>query len=131
MKKTMARSGSSPVRTYRKLLLYRKGEFLVALGINLKRLAELGQDSGADPEQISQEESVRLRLNGLLHGQLRQIERELDRLDLGEGGHCLACDTPIAPNRLQAVPGTQYCPDCQAKSSAHPAPELVGVGKET
>ena len=131
MKRTMARNGSGPVRTYRKLLLNRKAEFLVALGINFNWLAKSGQDSDADPEQNSHEESVRLRLNRVLYGQLRQVEEALDRLELGEYGRCLACEAPIAPKRLQAVPWAKYCLTCQEKFSAPLTPELAGVGKET
>ena len=91
------------MQSYRRLLLNKKAESLVAMGINFHHLAETPQQVGTDPEQCLQEESVRLRLNHVLYNQLRLVEAALDRLDLGEYGDCLDCGAPIAPKRLQAV----------------------------
>jgi len=128
MKKSTTKLGESALQVYRQLLLNKKAEFLVALGINFHRLTETAQATGTDPEQLLQEESVRVRLNRVLYGQLRQVQEALDRLDLGEYGYCQACGVPIAPKRLQAVPWTRYCLLCQEKTGSLPLPELIGVG---
>ncbi|MBI4443576.1 MAG: TraR/DksA family transcriptional regulator [Acidobacteria bacterium] len=120
-------SGYSP-QMYRTLLLNKKSEFLVALGINFRHLAET-QNAGVDPEQLLHEESLRLRLNRVLYNQLRQVEAALDRLDRGEYGDCPACGAPIAPKRLQAVPWAKYCLVCQERISSLHSAELVGVGE--
>ncbi|MBI4465752.1 MAG: TraR/DksA family transcriptional regulator [Acidobacteria bacterium] len=121
--------GAGSLGGYRKLLLQQKAEFLVALGINFNRLAESSQDLGAEPDQVLHEESVRLRLNRVLYSQLRQVEEALDRLELGEYGHCLGCGSAIAPKRLQAVPWAKYCLSCQEKVSFLHSTEVVGVGE--
>jgi len=76
-----------------------------------------------------QEESVAVRLNRVLHSQLRQVEEALERLVTGEYGYCLACGGPIAPKRLEAVPWTRYCLFCQEKASPLHMPEEIGVGQ--
>ena len=122
------RPGGSSLQIYRTLLLNKKAEFLVALGINFRHLAET-QNAGVDPEQLLHEESLRLRLNRVLYNQLRQVEAALDRLDMGEYGDCPACSAPIAPKRLQAVPWAKYCLACQETISSRHSEELVGVGE--
>ncbi|MBI1955018.1 MAG: hypothetical protein HYS38_01335, partial [Acidobacteria bacterium] len=67
-------------KTYLKALLERKAEILISLGINFRELADPEQRLGADPDKIAHEEFVRLRVNRVLHGQLRQIEDALERL---------------------------------------------------
>ena len=44
---------------------------------------------------------------------LLQIEDALRRMDDGAYGSCGNCGGPIAPPRLQAVPWTRFCIDCQ------------------
>ena len=115
---------------YRKLLLTKKAEFLVALGINYKKLADVGQQGGADPAQIAHDESVGVRLNRVLYGQLRQVEDALDRLEWGEYGICVGCGEPITPKRLQAIPWAKYCVECQEKVTSQPASELAETERE-
>jgi len=47
---------------------------------------------------------VSLRLNSLDYVQLRLVEEALDRIHTGDYGVCLACEKPIPPKRLQALP---------------------------
>ena len=44
---------------------------------------------------------------------LLQIEDALRRLDEGAYGRCSNCGGPINPKRLEAVPWTRFCIDCQ------------------
>jgi DnaK suppressor protein len=44
---------------------------------------------------------------------LLQIEDALRRLDEGSYGRCANCAGPINPRRLEAVPWTRFCIDCQ------------------
>ena len=71
--------------------------------------------SEEDQAQQSLAEAVSHRLNGFEYLQLRQIQEALDRLALGEFGVCLACEQPIAPKRLQALPWAKYCVKCQER----------------
>src|SRR3990172_5253893 len=93
----------------RQLLLNKRAEFLEALEINTHRLAGATQDLDTDPVVRLQEESLKLGLNEVLYSQLQQVQDALGRLDLGEYGYCQGCNDPIAANRLQSVPWTEYC----------------------
>jgi len=44
---------------------------------------------------------------------LLQIEDALRRMDAGSYGRCSNCGGPINPKRLDAVPWTRFCIDCQ------------------
>lgn len=44
---------------------------------------------------------------------LLDIDKALERIDDGSYGRCSNCGTEIADKRLEAVPWTRYCIDCQ------------------
>lgn len=44
---------------------------------------------------------------------LLDIDKALERIDEGAYGRCGNCGTEIAEKRLDAVPWTRYCIDCQ------------------
>jgi DnaK suppressor protein len=44
---------------------------------------------------------------------LRQVRAALDRIKDGSYGICLSCEDEIPPQRLEAVPWTPYCIQCQ------------------
>ena len=44
---------------------------------------------------------------------LRNIEEALQRIRGGAFGDCVSCEEQIPLKRLQAMPFTQYCRDCQ------------------
>ena len=111
-KPTVKIRSDSP-KSHQKFLLNKKTELLVALEINCKRLAEDQREAGEDQISISHEESVRLRINRVLYGQLKQVESALDRLDSGAYGICLGCGMPITSKRLQAIPWASHCIACQ------------------
>ena len=47
-------------------------------------------------------------------GKLQAIEDALDRIDEGSYGVCESCEQEIAEGRLQAMPFTRLCVQCQA-----------------
>jgi DnaK suppressor protein len=49
------------------------------------------------------------------HSQLSLVRLALERLDEGSFGECLHCGRPIDDKRLDALPWTPYCIDCQEK----------------
>jgi DnaK suppressor protein len=49
------------------------------------------------------------------HGQLSLVRLALERLHEGTFGDCLNCSKPIGEKRLEALPWTPYCIDCQEK----------------
>jgi len=98
---------------YRRLLLDKRAEVMAGLGVRFDTLARMGRVAEEDQAQISHDEFVSLRINGLDYAQLRLIEEALDRLDSGDYGICLACEQPIAPKRLRALSWARYCVACQ------------------
>ena len=49
------------------------------------------------------------------HSQLALVRLALERLREGTFGQCLHCGRPIGEKRLEALPWTPYCIDCQEK----------------
>jgi len=109
---------TSPNKTYHAMLVAKRRSVLSGLGTKFDTLARMGRVAEDDQAQISHEEFISLRLNGLDYAQLRMVEEALDRLDSGDYGFCLSCEEPIAAKRLQAIPWARYCVTCQ---------ELVGA----
>ena len=67
--------------------------------------------------------------------QLKQIDKALGRLDSGTYGLCTICDDLIPVERLEAMPTTEHCRDCQRekerlfsadKARPNPLPLLTG-----
>ena len=86
---------------HRATLLEKRASVLSGLGTRFDTRACMGRVAEDDQAQISHDEFVSLRMNGLDYSQLRLVEEALDRLDAGDYGVCLACDEPIAEKRLQ------------------------------
>ena len=49
------------------------------------------------------------------HSQLTLVRLALERLHDGSFGECLHCGEPIGEKRLEALPWTPYCIECQEK----------------
>ena len=49
------------------------------------------------------------------HAQLTHVKQALRRLKDGTFGECQHCSVEINPKRLEALPWTPYCIDCQEK----------------
>ena len=98
---------------YRQRLLEKRAEVMAGMGIRFDTLAGMGRVAEEDQAQLSHDEFVSLRLNGLDYTQLRMVEEALDRLNSGDYGICLACEEQIAPKRLRALSWARYCVTCQ------------------
>jgi DnaK suppressor protein len=98
---------------HRARLVEKRSSVLAGLGTKFDTLARMGRVAEDDQAQISHDEFVSSRMNGLDYRQLRLVEEALDRLDAGDYGVCLACDEPIAEKRLRALPWARYCVSCQ------------------
>jgi len=122
----MNKRGSSTVLSnstekYRRMLLEKREQVASGLGVKFDTIAKLGRVAEEDQAQLSHDEFVSLRLNSLDYGQLRLVEEALDRVQSGDFGVCLACEQPIPPKRLQALPWARYCVPCQ---------EAIGMARE-
>jgi DnaK suppressor protein len=111
MKKLALRESGRSV--HRASLVEKRTSVLAGLGAKFDTMARMGRVAEDDRAQISHDEFVSLRLNGLDYRQLRLVEEALDRLDAGDFGICLACDEPIAEKRLRALPWARYCVKCE------------------
>jgi DnaK suppressor protein len=59
------------------------------------------------------------------HSQLGLVRLALERLDEGTFGECLLCGRPIGEKRLEALPWTPYCIECQEKIETGEAEDVV------
>lgn len=60
---------------------------------------------------------------------LREVMAALARIDDGGYGICDACQEEIKPKRLNAVPWTRYCLQCQESIDRGPTPAGTEVGR--
>ena len=83
---------------------------------DLKQGREGVKDEGMDTYDLASEERDR-EINFILSDRervkIKQIDDALDRLDQGTYGVCESCGLEIAEERLQAMPFTRLCRDCQ------------------
>jgi DnaK suppressor protein len=77
---------------------------------------EGNKDEGMDTYDLASEERDR-EINFILSDRervkIKQVDDALDRLDEGTYGVCESCGLEIAEERLQAMPFTRLCRDCQ------------------
>ena len=123
-KRTTSAGLPNSMETYRRMLLERREQVVSGLGIKFDTMAKMGRVAEEDQAQLSHDEFVSLRLNSLDYGQLRLVEEALDRVQSGDYGICLACELPIPPKRLQALPWARYCVPCQEQVGTHHDEEL-------
>ncbi|HSO97231.1 MAG TPA: TraR/DksA C4-type zinc finger protein [Acidimicrobiia bacterium] len=79
--------------------------------------ANLTFDGGfADTSQVTAERGEMEALAVSLTERLSDVHEALKKLDTGEYGRCEGCGKPIAPARLEAMPGARLCMACASKS---------------
>ncbi len=83
---------------------------------------EQGRETSTDETQDVADQAVASYQKELLfsqgtngHAQLTLIRAALDRIAEGTYGECLNCGKTIGIKRLEALPSTPYCIDCQEK----------------
>jgi DnaK suppressor protein len=116
---------------YRQQLMDKRTDVLATLGIKFDTLARMGRVNEEDQAQLTHDEFVSLHLNSMDYTQLRLVDEALDRLTSGDYGVCLACEEPIPPKRLRALPWARYCVPCQetaAGAMETEAPVRTAVG---
>lgn len=107
-----------------KSLLSRRTEIRKKLADELDGLRNLkGADAGGDPADVAFEsgsEEMASQLAELDARELNQIERALQRLKQGTYGLCEACGGKIPVGRLNALPYTTLCIECQREMEKYP-----------
>jgi DnaK suppressor protein len=105
------------LKTARETLETMKRQLLAEIQQDLKQGREASKDEGMDTYDLASEERER-EINFILtdrdRGKLQAIEDALDRIDDGSYGVCESCEQEIAEGRLQAMPFTRLCVQCQA-----------------
>lgn len=93
-----------------------KTRLLGEIESELKAERESNKDEGMDTYDLASEERDR-EINFILSDRervkIRQIDDALGRIDDGSYGVCESCGLEIAEERLQAMPFTRLCRDCQ------------------
>lgn len=74
-----------------------------------------GRDVGEAANQGEQTE-LHTQLAALESRELRQIERSIEMIREGQYGFCEHCRRPIPTARLQALPFTTHCVECQREN---------------
>ncbi|MGH7923331.1 MAG: TraR/DksA family transcriptional regulator [Candidatus Binatus sp.] len=100
----------------REQLLATKNKLLGEIDSELRAEREGNKDEGMDAYDLASEERDR-EINFILSDRervkLTQIDDALERLDAGAYGVCDSCGLEIAEERLEAMPFSRLCRDCQ------------------
>lgn len=78
-----------------------------------RRLTEGVQADVSDRASSSYEKEISLHERAEERQILLNTRQALDRIREGTFGKCIGCGSEIDSKRLEAVPWTQYCIDCQ------------------
>ena len=70
-----------------------------------------GSQAAAASQVFEQQRDLALREKDQQH--FEAVEAALARLDAGTFGTCIRCGSPIAPERLEALPWAAHCIECQ------------------
>jgi len=97
-------------------LVENKAKLLAEIEAELKAEREGNKDEGMDTYDLASEERDR-EINFILSDRertkIRQIDNVLERIADGSYGVCESCGLEIAEERLQIMPFTRLCRDCQ------------------
>lgn len=100
----------------REQLTEMKAKLLSEIDSELRAEREGNKDEGMDTYDLASEERDR-EINFILSNRervkIKQIDDALARLDDGTYGVCESCGLDIAEERLEAMPFTRLCRDCQ------------------
>lgn len=105
---------------YKKKLLIRKQEIIKVLSefYNESKEVEdpaIAMDMG-DKAESSYTKEFLLSLSDTERIQLKLIDEALKRIENCTYGVCQKCDVKISKKRLDAIPWTSYCIECQEKA---------------
>lgn len=93
-----------------------KAKLAQEIDLELRAEREANKDEGMDTYDLASEERDR-EINFILsdrgRAKIKSIEDALQRLNEGSYGICESCGIEIAEERLEALPFTRLCRDCQ------------------
>jgi len=92
------------------------------LRFNVSRTAQDGREADLESAQDVADRAANSYTKEFLFSQsnserqtLQMVDGALDRIREGSFGECIACGNEINPKRLEAVPWTRHCIECQEK----------------
>jgi RNA polymerase-binding transcription factor len=116
IKKTVSASRAKFLAKMREQLLETRAKLLGEIDSEMRAEREGNKDEGMDTYDLASEERDR-EINFILSDRervkLQQIDDALARLDDGSYGICESCGLEIAEERLEALPFSRLCRDCQ------------------
>ena len=93
------------------------------LRLNVSRTAQDGREADLESAQDVADRAANSYTKEFLFSQsnndrqlLQMVDAALARLREGTFGECVSCGKEINPKRLEAVPWTRHCIDCQEKA---------------
>src|SRR6266849_4256881 len=105
------------LKSAREKLLEMRRQVLREISNDLKQGREGAKDEGMDTYDLASEERDR-EISFILTDREREkvnaIQEALDRIDDGSYGVCESCESEIAEGRLEALPFTRLCVNCQS-----------------
>lgn len=111
-----ARLPKKELEKYRRLLMEKKtalsAELAKSRTAEEETTDELTQDI-ADKAVSSYTREFLYSLNDTERNTLIQIDQALGRIEDGSYGYCMNCGVPMSEKRLNAVPWTPHCVECQ------------------
>jgi DnaK suppressor protein len=115
-KKVTAANRNKFLADLRQHLLDMKTKLLEEMESESKAERESNKDEGMDTYDLASEERDR-EINFILsdreHNKVKHIDDVLQRMDEGSYGICDSCGLEIGEERLEAMPFTRLCRDCQ------------------
>jgi DnaK suppressor protein len=115
-KKATAANRKKFLADLREHLLQMKNKLVAEIDSELRAEREGNKDEGMDTYDLASEERDR-EINFILSDRervkIKQIDDALGRLEEGSYGVCESCGLEIAEERLEAMPFTRLCRDCQ------------------
>jgi len=109
------------IEAYRKQLVERRDELVLKLSEFRNESKEIDTDIAqdlADKAESSYTKEFLLSLSDAEREQLFQIDAALKRIRRGDFGICQMCQKDIGKKRLNALPWTPLCIDCQEKAES-------------
>ncbi len=109
------------VDVYKKKLIVRRNEIVRKLSEFRDESKEVETDIAqdvADKAESSYTKEFLLSLSDVEREQLFQIDVALKRIERKEFGSCQMCQKEINKKRMNALPWTPYCIECQEKSES-------------
>ena len=103
-----------------KSLLARRDHLRKKLSEELAQLSSTGTGDSADVAFESGSDEMTSQLAEFDARELTQIERAVARLKQGTYGLCEACQKKIPVGRLNALPYTTHCIECQREMERYP-----------